>query len=310
MTQLSIIIPAWGSAEALETTLSSVLRHRPPACEVLVIHQGSYDDPYDVCDEVLFVESPGATEVDLLNVGLEIAEAPIVHFLGCGVEVSAGWTDAAMNHFDDDQVGSVATVVLSAKGNRIASAGVALHARGRQPLAQGAAVGARGVGSVTPVGPSMEAGFYRRDCLNWLEGFDEEVGRDLVDIDLALGLQQLGYPCVLETACPVLGAIDSPKPVNAFDEGLGLERLRLRHAPPQGWMQRLSHAFLMASEFCGALPRGKAFSKLRGRWAAARDRSLASDYQERLDEAQAAATSAHLHAFPASTFEWDLRRVA
>jgi len=54
--RLSIVIPCLGGAAEFDATLVSVLQHRPADCEVLVIHNEPYDDPYALGHEVRFVE--------------------------------------------------------------------------------------------------------------------------------------------------------------------------------------------------------------------------------------------------------------
>ena len=50
--RLSIIIPYLGSEQRLEDTLVSVLTHRPAKTEIMVVHDGSYPDRYDIGPEV------------------------------------------------------------------------------------------------------------------------------------------------------------------------------------------------------------------------------------------------------------------
>ena len=52
MPRLSIVIPCAQDAERFETTLASVLQNRPGDCELLLIQPRSYDDPYELADEV------------------------------------------------------------------------------------------------------------------------------------------------------------------------------------------------------------------------------------------------------------------
>ena len=55
--RLSIVIPALASVEALERTLVSVLEKRPADCEIIVVLNTSYDDPYQLTDEVHFASA-------------------------------------------------------------------------------------------------------------------------------------------------------------------------------------------------------------------------------------------------------------
>ena len=72
MPRLSIIIPHRNNDQRLEETILSVLENRPRDCEVIVVHDGSYRDPYDLGDEVVYVqEEPNSSAVELLNAGLD-----------------------------------------------------------------------------------------------------------------------------------------------------------------------------------------------------------------------------------------------
>ncbi len=100
MTRLSILIPCIQEAGCFEATLASVLRNRPEECEVLVVQSRSYDDPYDLKDEVRFVQAPAdGTLVDLVNFGINAAVGDIVHLLSCDTEVSEGWTRTGITAF-------------------------------------------------------------------------------------------------------------------------------------------------------------------------------------------------------------------
>ena len=52
MPRLSIIIPALGNSARLESTLVSVLENRPLDCDIIVVHTGEYNDPYDLAGEI------------------------------------------------------------------------------------------------------------------------------------------------------------------------------------------------------------------------------------------------------------------
>ena len=59
MPRLSIVIPVLGNLDRLEDTLVSVLANRPADCQVVVVLDQPYADPYDLKDEVQFIELPG-----------------------------------------------------------------------------------------------------------------------------------------------------------------------------------------------------------------------------------------------------------
>jgi len=55
--RLSIVIPVLGDPRKLDDTLVSVLENRPAHCEILVVHNEPYDDPYQLSNEVCFIEA-------------------------------------------------------------------------------------------------------------------------------------------------------------------------------------------------------------------------------------------------------------
>ena len=123
MTYLSIIVPALGSQKHLDETLVSVLENRPPQCEVILVHPRSYADPYDLGDEVRFVEAGCDDLVGLMNHGFAASRADFVHFLQPGVEVEPDWLDAALDCFERSlTVGSVSPVILDPGRNRRSAA--------------------------------------------------------------------------------------------------------------------------------------------------------------------------------------------
>jgi hypothetical protein len=287
--RLSIIIPLRGAAEPFEATLASVLQNRPNACEVLVPHAGPYPDPYDLADEVRFIEQPAdATVVDLLNAGAAESAAEILHVLASGVEVVDGWTAAAVAHFDDPDVAAVSPLILhAADKKRIVAKGVNYGSGGRRRICGAKAIlRERSTRRVRVAGPTLAAGFYRAETLDALGGFDRSVGDELTDVDLALAVQTLGQRCVFEPQCRLL----SPPitvPSGSFSAGRQAERLFLRHAPQRGWLwSLLLHPFVVAAGAIGDLPHPGAVTQLLGRAVAYFELSRRRADRERLTEAR------------------------
>ena len=57
MPRLSIVIPVLGDPQQLDDTLLSVLENRPARCEIVVVHNRPYHDPYHLCEEVRFIQA-------------------------------------------------------------------------------------------------------------------------------------------------------------------------------------------------------------------------------------------------------------
>jgi hypothetical protein len=275
--RLSIIIPVLGSSTRLESTLVSVLENRPADCEILVLLQEPYDDPYELASEIRFLQvSKRLGLIGGINEGIEASGSPVVHLLAAGLEVTEGWADAALAHFEDSRVASVAPVVVDAVDGRTPIAcGLEYCCRRGRVIRK--CVGATeesehtGTGkSAEAIGPLIHAAFYRRSALELIGGVPRGVGDVLADADLALSLRFAGYRSVVEPRSIALcTAGDIAPPKVSFRQGLAAERLFWRAAPVAGWLKSLAqHPWGVLAELAGALPRPGAFASLAGRFLA------------------------------------------
>lgn len=251
MPRLSIVVPYLGNLKFLEDTLVSVLANRPEACQVVVVLNESYDDPYELHKEVSFVASrPDAGLLGGICRGLRACEAPIVHLLACGMEVAPDWTDAALAHFDDPRVGAVAPLVVSAaQPHRVVSAGLAYDRSGRvRRISEGYPITQVGF-DCRPSGADVRAAFYRRSALAACIGGDEGRDVELLGIDLALALRHEGFHCVLEPECQVFAQPVLARRPGAFRTGVEEARLFWRWAAHRGWWGSLvGHAAMLVGE--------------------------------------------------------------
>jgi len=267
--RLSIVIPVWGKLKQLEDTLLSVLENRPDDSEIIVVLDEPYADPYNLKDEIRFVETPGgACLAAAINHGLLVSRAPIAHVLLCGARASEGWCDTALKPFDDPRVAAVAPVLVDQdRPATILAAGVRYGVGGRlrflgrgRPLANAAAYQRR------VQSPHLVAGFYRQSALSSVSLFSPEVGDRLTVLDAALNLQQAGLRTVLEPQCRVLAAAGDDCRVGPFRQSLELERFFWRFFPRAGWAAAVvCHAFVVLGESLAGIPKLTAPAQLAGR---------------------------------------------
>ena len=274
MPRLSIVIPVLGDPRQLDDTLVSVLENRPDHCEILVVHNGPYDDPYHLGDEVVLVEAPrGAGLAECLNQGLSASRAAVVHVLSCGVEVRPGWTDAALRRFRDPDVAAVAAVVLAGDDRSVFSAGMAYRTEGTPwKLAHGRSPADSAADQQHLCGPDLLAAFYRRSVLEVLDGFSLSAGDATTAIDAALALRYAGFRCLLEPECQVrVNAAAASERLN-FARGRDTEQLFWRWASCHGWTRSLiGHVALVAGQCAICLWRPSMIVELAGRmWGALR----------------------------------------
>ena len=269
MLRLSIVIPVLGDQKLLDDTLVSILENRPANCELLVVHNRPYNDPYDLAGEVQFLQArPGAGFVECLNVGLSASRAPVVHVLACGVEVREGWADAALRHFRNPEVGAVAAVALCRDDHQtVVSAGLAYRPEGiAWRIGRGATADDVAHHQDGLCGPDSLVAFYRRSAIEAVGGFSPSPVETLAAIDTALSLRQAGFHCVMEADCnaDIDAAAASEKP--GFRHGWDAERLFWRWASSHGRVRSVAaHAALVAGECVIGLWRPVMLVQLIGR---------------------------------------------
>ena len=269
MPRLSIVIPVFGNLRQLEEGLVSVLENRPDDCQVVVVLAQPYDDPYDLKEEVLFVAAPsGSGLARSINAGIRASFSPVVHVLACGAEVTPGWADAALPHFDCPDVAAVAPAVIGRNGSQDVRAGVDYCCSGlARPLRLPAATAAWEAPSRL-CGPDILAAFYRKAALEAVGLLSEEVGDDLLGIDMALRLRQMGLRSVLEPQARVVADLAAAPVSDAFQAGKQAEQFFWRWASQNGWIRSLAaHGLLVAGECGQTLWRPATAARLAGRLA-------------------------------------------
>lgn len=280
MPRLSCIIPVVGHAHGLETSLVSVLEHFPDDCEIIVVHSAKYDDPYDLKNELRFIEAPARTGyVGCANLGIQASHAPVVHLLAAGLEATAGWAEAALGRFADPRVAAVAPVVRNQlDSDHILAAGIVYHSGGRAEVRTALPADSHAdeqhrinfAAAADCTFPIARAAFYRRSALNIFGGgFPTSVGNELAAVELGLSLSRAGYRTVLEPRCKILGSPKSCRGSRGFGFGLASERLFWRNLPASGFPASMAmHPGSVARELLGNLSNGAAILQLLGRVAA------------------------------------------
>ena len=252
MLRLSIVIPVLGDQKLLDDTLVSVLENRPANCELLVVHNEPYNDPYDLAGEVQFLQAPrGAGFVECVNLGLSASRAPVVHVLACGVEVRDGWANAALRHFRDPEVAAVAPLVLHRDDPRtVVSAGLGYHAEGiALRLGHGRTAEQVAEEPDELCGPDALAAFYRRSAIDSVGGFSSSAVGTLAAIDMALSLQRAGFRSIVEPNCLVHVDAAAVRDKPGFRHGRDAERLFWQWASAHGRVRSVAvHAALVAGE--------------------------------------------------------------
>ena len=234
MPRLSIIVPFLGDIHQFDDTLASVLRYRPENAQVIVSHDGSYDDPHRLSNEVDFAISPRSPQlIRLFNSGVRIATGDVVAFLRPGIELDESWEVPVLEAFESDAVGSVAPAIVSPlRPSRIIAAGVEKEfGFCRHLVGANSTMSTRRLKKLHPLGPTSWAAFYRKSVLDQIGSCDESLDPVYLDLDLALSFQTLGYRCQFEPECHVF--MDRSTPIVREAEtahGRSAERAVRRHS--------------------------------------------------------------------------------
>ncbi len=290
MCRLSIVIPLLGDMQLFEDTLVSVLQNRPAHCEVLVVHCGRYDDPYELRGEVNFIPlRANSNLLEASNAGIEAARGEIIHLVQPGVLAEEGWTNEVLNRFRDPAIAAVSPVLLNASDrNRIVAAGVRYTIGGRRVLSgagQSLAKAARTLRREI-VGPPLMAAFYRRSVVKALGGLCPKAGAWHADIDLALSMRRLGFRCELEPGSIMATLNAGFVPPVGFETARCAERVFWKNwRQCGGTLALLAHAAHVTATACTQPHRVEAYTQLAGRFLAGFERSTFRQHQKRLQRA-------------------------
>lgn len=269
MLRLSVIIPVVRTLARLEDTLVSVLEHKPDDCDVIVVLDEAYSDPYGLAGEVTFLSAgPGTRLSRAINLGLGSAKAPLVHVLPAGSCVHRGWAEAAITHFSDSRIGAVVPVTLEAQdSDRILAAGMGYDKAGQLVhLQRGICMRETQLCHRMQVLPHFSGAIFRTASLQALHGADESLGDRWVLADLTLRLLRMGSVTVLEPRCLV-----STDPV-IEPSAVGFAAARDAEAFFWRWCDRRSttfarHLALLTREIWTAASQRQAWPSMAGRIA-------------------------------------------
>ena len=204
--RLTIIVPYDRDEAAFETTLVSVLENRPDHSEVVVTHDGSYSDPFDLGDEVRFVVAEAGDSLELIRAAVATALGRGVHVLRVGARATAGWSDEPVELFEQYDLASVAPVLCDPTTGRIVAAGWRDTKRGlRRPIAAAARqLNRRDTACI--MGSYLAASFWRRATIKALLEMPVGGAPSVSDYAWAHALQSAGWRCRVAGESRVLAA--------------------------------------------------------------------------------------------------------
>jgi hypothetical protein len=200
MDRFSIIVPMVDDHQAFESSLATVLSTQPADSEVIVAHDGSYNDPYDLGDEVTFVTTDETKPrlADLLNAAIKSATGTFTAIVRAGVELPVDWHLPVGDAFSDSHVGSVSgALVRCDQPKRLVAGGVdAGFGASRKLIGAGLKLNSRKASCLAPAGPTLWAAIYRTDLLQHIAPLCRRLQPMYLDLDIALAAETLGFESV------------------------------------------------------------------------------------------------------------------
>ncbi len=242
--RFSIVIPMLGIEGQFDDTLASVLRNRPENSEVIVVHDGTYEDPYLLRQEVHFVSADSRKHlVRFFNAGVSRSRGEIVTLLRPGIEVPDHWESPVSAAFEDPSVGSASPAIVSTRNpDVIVARGVSRNGAFHRVLS-GAGQrlgGQRRKPSPQTLGPTSWAAFYRKSVLDQIGPVDARLDQIYLDIDIALTMAKLNRRSqFVEQAIFQIGF---PQQINrelTTPHGLSAQRAILRHSDEPAFQRGL-----------------------------------------------------------------------
>ena len=240
MKRFSIIIPLHGDRRSFDDTLASVLRHRPDSSQIIVVHDGSYDNPYEIQDEIDFVVcSTRAGLIRYFNSALDEATGQYIALLRPGVRLNEGWSYPVEIAFQNPQVASVSPMIVTpGKRTTMIAAGVTNgHGYRRQIVGSRARIIPRTIRRIVSLGPTSWAAFYRRESVAQIGVCGDGMHSHYLDLDLALSLKAIGYQCEFCPNCVV--DIEDPALITeelVLSHGRSAQRAYCRYRLNQSWL--------------------------------------------------------------------------
>jgi hypothetical protein len=212
--RLSLIVPFQRDATALETTVVSILESRTQQDELILVHDGDYDDPYQLAsDEAVVLETErGSSLAEQLNLAVRAACSPVVQVVLPGTTVEAGWCDEAIQVLEDTDVHTVSLSYVDTDAGHGVFGIDEAHLPHRQLATCEDQV----------AGPLLSGTVIRRRSLLKLGGWCERIPESLIDLELTLLMRTLAVEFeVIESSRLHLPASSGVPKCSPFELGKG-----------------------------------------------------------------------------------------
>ena len=284
-SRYSVIVPVVGQPSALDDTLASILRAIPQGSEVILVHDGTFEDTHNIGQELTLIDAGTKRRSSQFATALAQASGEIVALVRPGVLLPEGWDGIVKDYFSDSMVASAVPIIASEnKQDQVVTAGVKTNYHYRRMLVgQGSKLTKRVIARFKPLGPTSWAGFYRRSTLAMIGDMNFKIEDQYFDLDLALTLRGLGYSSSFmpECVCRIERPAAIIREANAT-HGQSAQRSIGRHASHESAFSRGCASF--AAELLAGIFSPGMFQQAMGRFGASRFKSQDAAFATRVRE--------------------------
>ena len=276
--RLSIIVPHLHDDSGLEVTLLSILENRDSDFEVIIVHDGHYQDPYSLNqDEVVLIESKvNASFSEQLNLATASACSPIIQVLLPGSVVGQKWCNESLHLMKDKTVAAICVPVgdTATQDVFVGLSGESLPHRRVTQTDQNVAA------------PLFCGGVFRKRLLRNIGGWMEPSSREISEVEFALLANALELE--IEVASEV--TIHASKRTAVGDEagfeiGRACGQLACAYANVEGTGVVLDSFARRLGHLASGLMSPKTVAERLGWVMGIRDRSLVQSIGQRLETA-------------------------
>ncbi|XZE34540.1 hypothetical protein SH501x_000003 [Pirellulaceae bacterium SH501] len=275
MLRLSIIVPFLDDHAKLESTLLSLLENRNSELEILVVHNGNYDDPYELGDdEVVLIQAPDSySHTESLNLAIATATAPAIQILLPGMMVQQDWYVPSLRKLEREEWDAVASPCAVEQSSQIVY-GLDRSALPHRRLANRLS---------NQVVPLLAGTIFQKRILSLVGGLCPQLGREGAEVELQLLMDAMDLRSSI--ASEVL--IQAPQRVVAgldigYEMGRTCGQIACAYGAVEGSGVEVDSLAKQLGHLAGGLMNPKSVAERLGWVMGIRDRTLENAIRERL----------------------------
>ncbi len=276
MLRLSIIVLHQDDDAKLESTLLSLLENRNEKHhEIILVHNGSYNDPYGLSlDEVRMIHASDRNGcIDQINAAVSVARSPYVQILFPGVTVETNWCEEALELLTSPDTVCVGSPCKVESENKVLY-GLDQSALPHRRFAQK---------QNNRIAPVLCGTIFRKKILQLVGGLNSLLPREGAEVELQLLFEAME----LESKIATVSRLSGPRRTIegrdiGYETGRQCGQIACAFGLVEGSGVEIDSLAKQLSHLAGGLMSPKTVAERLGWVMGVRDRSLANNIRDRL----------------------------